>query len=168
VRTAGARLREGLRESDAEAVQKLVGTSAVFSPEEVAVAVDLVRETLAAGPASGYRFAFADAAASVVGYVCWGPIPLTRASFDLYWIAVDPTVRSRGLGRRLLAHAEERARTEGAQRLYVDTSGRADYAPARAFYEHCGYRIEARLPDFYSPGDDKLVYTKPLSGGGAG
>jgi hypothetical protein len=46
--------------------------------------------------------------------------------------------------------------------VYVETSGRRDYAPTRAFYERAGYRPEARLADFYAPGDDKWIYVKPL------
>ncbi|MGH7286410.1 MAG: hypothetical protein ACREI8_00100, partial [Myxococcota bacterium] len=47
--------------------------------------------------------------------------------------------------------------------VYVETSGRRDYEPTRAFYERAGYVAEARLADFYAPGDDKIVYVKALA-----
>ena len=46
--------------------------------------------------------------------------------------------------------------------MYLDTSGRAQYAPTRAFYERKGYRVAARLEDFFAPGDDKVIYVRTL------
>ena len=40
---------------------------------------------------------------------------------------------------------------------------RAEYEPTRGFYEARGYRAVSRIPDFYAPGDDQVVYTKSLS-----
>ena len=36
------------------------------------------------------------------------------------------------------------------------------YAPTRAFYLRCGYEIAAELPDFYEPGDGKVIFVKTL------
>jgi hypothetical protein len=49
--------------------------------------------------------------------------------------------------------------------MFIDTSGRAQYGPTRAFYERMGYVRHELVPDFYSPGDDKVVYRKQLTGG---
>ena len=46
--------------------------------------------------------------------------------------------------------------------MRVETSSRDDYAPTRAFYLACGYQIVAELPDFYAPGDGKLIYLRVL------
>lgn len=46
--------------------------------------------------------------------------------------------RARGLGRRLLAFADDRARAAGVQRLRVDCYGGGTGALVR-FYESCGY-----------------------------
>ena len=35
----------------------------------------------------------------VVGYACYGPIACTVASYDLYWIAVDPQFQRHGIGQ---------------------------------------------------------------------
>jgi len=47
--------------------------------------------------------------------------------------------------------------------VYADTSSRPQYEPTRAFYLSCGYVQEAFLADFYSPGDGKVIFVKPLS-----
>ena len=54
-------------------------------------------------------------------------------------------------------------RAAGGRRLYAETSGRAQYRPTRRFYRRAGFRREARLRDFYAPGDDKLIFVKELS-----
>jgi ribosomal protein S18 acetylase RimI-like enzyme len=156
--------REALRAGDVEAIGKLVAGCGVFSPAEVEIAIEVAAAGLEAGAASGYHFLCCDGPSGLAGYAAFGPIPATAASFDLYWIAVERGGQRAGLGSRLLAASEARAAAFGCRRLYVDTSGRADYAPARAFYERHGYRREAVLADFYAPGDAKVIYLKTFPG----
>ena len=66
--------------------------------------------------------------------------------------------RRSGLGRRLLARAEEHIRSLGGQRIYVETSSRAQYGPTRTFYLACGYHLAADLDGFYAPGDGKTLF----------
>jgi len=94
--------REPLPE-DRENVRRLVESTGVFSPVEIEVAVELIDDRLSRGPASDYHFLFAEQAGRVVGYACYGRIPLTAASFDLYWIAVDRSLPGGGIGRALLS-----------------------------------------------------------------
>ena len=105
----------------------------------------------------------ADALDGLAGYACYGPIAGTIGSFDLYWIVVDPAWQGRGLGRRLMGAVEAAVRCTGGCRLYIDTSTSAAYAPTRAFYTRCGYAIAAELPDFYSPGDGKVIFVRALA-----
>jgi GNAT superfamily N-acetyltransferase len=151
------------RPEDAESVRRLAAATGFFSGEEIIIAGELVEETLARGEASGYYFMFAeDDCGDLIGYCCFGPVPLTRGSFDLYWIAVLPQRQGSGLGRRLMAAAEGEIRQRGGTRVYADTSSRDQYLPTRIFYEACGYRQAAVFPDFYAPGDGKVVYCKTL------
>jgi GNAT superfamily N-acetyltransferase len=155
-------LRETVEPADVEGVRRLVTATRMFNPEEVAIAAELVEETLRRGKASGYEFAMAVEDGRLLGYACFGRIGGTEASFDLYWIAVEPELQGRGLGQVLLARCEQRAREAGGGRLYVETAGRTEYEPTRRFYTRAGYRIEATLPDFYAPGDAKLIFVKAL------
>ncbi len=157
--------RVTVQESDAAAVHTLVKETGFFSKSEELIALELVEETLAIGKKAGYEFVFADlpdSPGSLLGYTCYGPIPDTESSFDLYWIAVSPREQRTGLGSKLLRESERLALQQGARRMFVDTSGREQYTPTRKFYERMGYRIEARLVDFYAPGDDKVIYARTL------
>ena len=66
---------------------------------------------------------------------------------DVMWIenvAVAPDRQGRGLGRRLLAHAEAQARERGLTAMGLLTNER--YVENIAMYERHGYRETARAP----------------------
>ena len=154
--------REEPRSSDQDIVRDIVTSSGFFSKEEIDVAVELVQERLNKGVSSGYYFLFADKGEEVIGYSCFGPIPCTTESYDIYWIAVQERLRRAGLGKEILERAEPKIRGLGGKRIYVETSSRDQYKPTRSFYMRCGYKEEATLRDFYSPGDDKVIFIKLL------
>jgi GNAT superfamily N-acetyltransferase len=156
------KFRCDVRPDDRETVRRLVDSTGVFSPVEIDVAVELVDDRLTRGGQSEYQFVFAELDGRTVGYTCYGPIPLTAASFDLYWIAVDKAIHGQKVGRALLERTEELIHQLGGRQVYIETSNRHDYVPTRGFYLRCGYQQEALLKDFYAMGDDKVIYVKGL------
>jgi predicted N-acetyltransferase YhbS len=50
-----------------------------------------------------YQILVATRDREVIGYVCYGPTPMTENTFDLYWIASDPKARGQGVGASLVA-----------------------------------------------------------------
>ncbi len=155
-------VRQEVRASDVEAVRSIVRATGFFSDDEVSIAAELVEERLRDGLASGYEFLFADRDGKVQGYSCFGEVPGTSGSYDLYWIAVGPSCQGAGLGTYLMQCTEAILCERGARRVFAETSGRAQYAPTRKFYLRCGYALEATLADFYASGDDKLIFGKEL------
>jgi D-alanine-D-alanine ligase len=134
----------------------------VFKDDEIPVALEVFDGAVAGSP--DYLALGAECDGKLSGWICWGPTPCTLGTYDLYWMAVDPAVHGTGLGTALLLAME--ARLVGVARMVVvETSGRQDYAPTRAFYEARGYRAVSRIPDFYAPGDDQVVYVKTISSG---
>jgi ribosomal protein S18 acetylase RimI-like enzyme len=125
----------------------------------VAVALE-VFDALVEGSAD-YEALAAEVSGSLAGWICWGPTPCTVDTWDLYWMAIDPDLQGSGIGSALLAEMEARLRGR-ARLIVVETAGRPDYLPTRRFYESRGYISTARIPDFYEPGDDLVVYIKPL------
>jgi ribosomal protein S18 acetylase RimI-like enzyme len=145
-----------------QSVREIVVSSGFFSDAEIEVAVELVQERLNKGVESGYYFLFAERGQKLAGYSCFGPIPCTVESYDIYWIAVQQELRRVGLGVEILKNVEERIRQMGGKRIYVETSSREQYRPTRAFYRRCGYGKEATLEDFYAHGDHKVIYFRML------
>lgn len=161
---AGLVFRSDARKSDAAAIEEIVASTGFFTRAELAVAVELIEERLQKGAASGYYFVFAeDGRGHVLGYACYGPVPATQSTYDLYWIAVHRDAWRGGLGRELLVRAEASIAAAGGADVYAETSSRGLYRPTQAFYARAGYRLVAEFPDFYAPGDGKLVYVKRLT-----
>jgi GNAT superfamily N-acetyltransferase len=158
-------IRRTLEPADREPLEALIRATSFFNPEEIDVALELVDDRLANGDSSHYRFLVGELEGRVAGYACWGPIPGTVASADLYWIVVHPEFQGKGTGAALLRAAEEWMAAAGRTRVYVETSTRPQYLPTRAFYTACGYQLAAELEDFYAPGDGKAVFLKVLRAG---
>ncbi len=154
--------RQEIEPSDLGAILNIVQSSGFFSAAEIELARELAADRLEHGLQSSYRFLFAEDDRQVVGYTCYGLIPATAGSYDLYWIAVSEAMRGRGLGKILLQKTEELIRNMGGKQLYAETSSRAQYTLTHRFYENCDYVPEAILIDFYAPGDSKIIYSKVL------
>lgn len=154
--------RTDVRPSDRNDVRQLVESSGFFSREEIDIAVELVEEHLSKGLQSGYHFLFAEQSGNVVGYTCFGPVPATLNSYDIYWLAVHTGFRRSGIGKSLIAHTEDLIAQQGGRHIYIETSSMDQYATTRLFHRACGYREEAVLKDFYKPGDDKIIYVKVI------
>lgn len=155
--------REHITPGDRETVRAIVESTGFFNAEELGIAVELVDERLRKGPESGYHFLFCEQGSlQISGYTCFGPIPGTVSSFDLYWIAVHRQFQGQGIGRGLLGATENIIRGMGGSRVYVETSSRDLYQPTQSFYERSGYTRKAFLEDFYAPGDGKIIYVREL------
>lgn len=153
-------IRDQVRAGDPEIVEAMVRSTGFFHEHETRIARELAEEALAKGSASGYHFVFLERADEPVAYACYGEIPCTRGSWDLYWIVVHARARANGLGRRTCAEVEQRIRARGGRLLFAETSGRDLYAPTRTFYAKVGFTIAAEIPEFYDAGDSKVIYVK--------
>jgi ribosomal protein S18 acetylase RimI-like enzyme len=155
--------RTHLIPGDSESIGKLLESTGFFHHYEIDVAKELSVINLEKGSgASGYYFIVAHESEEMLGYCCYGPNPCTESSYDLYWIAVHKNQMKRGIGRKLMMLAEQSIVIQGGTIVWVETSGRAIYESTRAFYLAIGYEKVAVMPDFYAPGDDKVVFMKRL------
>ncbi|HCU10565.1 MAG TPA: N-acetyltransferase [Gemmatimonadetes bacterium] len=124
-------------------------------------------EWLELGEHSGYLTYVLEArdadSSEVLGYVSFGPTPLTESTFDLYWIAVDKSKHRGGVGKRLLKFTEEETVRRGGKMLLIETSSQETYGGTIQFYEKTGYELVGKIPEYYKPGDDKLIFAKRLT-----
>jgi len=149
--------------ADREALLSFIKGTENLTSEEKDCAVDLLDIYLGDARQTDYSFITAlNADDSPAGYACYGKRPLTYATYDLYWILVDPQRRRAGIGRLLLNEAERLLKKDGAMILVAETSGLPAYEAARRLYIESGFSEEARIGDFYKPGDDVIFYTKRL------
>lgn len=148
-----------IKPKDREQLVQIIKRQKNFLKCEIDIAIEVIDATF--HPKEDYRvLAAADPQQRMLGFVSYGPIPLTENRFDLYWIAVDPQQGRHGIGTMLLAEMEKRLSGNTPVHIYIDTSSTEGYLPARRFYEKQGYEIVAHVRDFYRNGDDKIVYRK--------
>jgi ribosomal protein S18 acetylase RimI-like enzyme len=97
-----------------------------------------------------------------IGFAYYAPAAMTDRTWYLYWIAVDKQTHARGVGGKLLRHAEEDILRARGRLLLIETSSLAHYELTRRFYLKHGYTQAAVLGDFYAQGDDMVVFRKPI------
>lgn len=100
-----------------------------------------------------------------VGVAYYAPERLTEGTWNLYLIAIHPDRQGQRRGAALIRHVEQTLRARGERILLVETSGLPSFEYQRTFYQKCGYEEEARIRDFYSAGDDKVIFRKTLQNG---
>jgi len=109
---------------------------------------------------SGYIFNIAEENNKPVGFTCYGFIPGTADSYDLYWIVVHQSQRGKGIGKVLLDMAVEHVGKLGGKNVWIETASRPLYEPTRKFYIKNGCDIITELPNYYGPEDNKVIYLK--------
>jgi ribosomal protein S18 acetylase RimI-like enzyme len=146
---------------DLDAVRDILVKSAVFSNEEIVVALEVIEVYLGDPKQQDYDLYTAiDDKERVVGYLCIGPTPISHGTFDLYWIVVHPDSHGRGIGRELLMYAESLVKSGQGRLVVAETSSLPRYEKARRFYEANDYNVLARIKDYYNVGDDLVIYGK--------
>ena len=152
-----------LSAADLPHLRQILENTGAFNAAEIACAMELLQIVLDKPDQQDYQVIVAEFEGSPAGYVLYGPVPLTAGTFDLYWIATDPDLHGRGVGRLLMEEMERRLQNAGARLLCLETSSQGNYQRTRRFYEQAGYQEEARIRDFYRPGDDRITYVKRFS-----
>jgi ribosomal protein S18 acetylase RimI-like enzyme len=133
-----------------------------FKPFEVEVAEELIDSYLQDPSSSGYHILVAEIESTVTGYICYGPTPLTEGTWDIYWLAVAREKQGQGIGSTLMRSAEKEIIRAKGRLSIIETSATPAYDKTRHFHLSQGYEIVACIPDFYAPGDDKLILQKRL------
>ena len=150
--------------ADRAAIADLVVSAGNFNQAEIDCALELVDVYLTDGHQTDYNVVVAqDRGSNVFAYACWGPVPMTKGAYDLYWIATHPGARGRGFGRALMESVERKVQELNGRLLVVETSSKASYAVTVEFYRRLGYSENSRIQDFYDIGDDKIIFVKKLS-----
>ncbi|WP_156443252.1 GNAT family N-acetyltransferase [Erythrobacter sp. CCH5-A1] len=146
-----------LMRGDLPRVAHLVDANAMF-PSEM---LDDMTAAYFVGDSDTQRWIVADTG-TVTGVAYTVPEPLTEGTWNTLCICVDPEAHGQGIGSALVRHIESDLGGQGARVLLVETSGTPAFERTRGFYDMLGYEREARIRDYYSAGDDKIIFRKAL------
>ena len=137
--------------------------SGAFTHEEIDVATELIDAVLNDQNQKDYKIhCMVDDQDQPIGYICYGPTPMTQGTFDLYWIVVDPNFQGKGIGSRLLVFLEGVVREKGGRMILADTSTIPQYEKTQKFYLRNGFEEVARVTDYYYPGNDRITFCKRI------
>lgn len=145
---------------DKSAIMQILRNTPEFTPAEVVVAEEVIDSYLGNPAGSGYHVLLAELESLIVGYVSFGPTPMTEGTWDVYWIAVAQEHQGKRVGQQLLAAAENGITAARGRMVLIETSGKAGYEKTRRFYRSRGYQEICRIADFYAPGDDQVIFQK--------
>jgi len=146
---------------DKAPVVELIRATGFFTPDEIAVAEELMDVYLEEPDQKDYEVVVIENdRKATVGYMTWGPTPLTEGTYDIYWMAVSPSEQGKGWGKTLLRWAEDEVRRRDGRLILIETSSQPKYLRTRQFYIDLEYNEVARVPDFYRAGDDRVIYAK--------
>lgn len=104
----------------------------------------------------------ADTGTVLHGFAYCEPERITDGTYNLLAIAVNPGRQGAGVGRALVAAVEQAVRDLNGRVLLVETSSLSEFERTRRFYDQLAFSREAVIRDFYSEGDDKVVFWKKL------
>lgn len=152
-----------LKSEDREQLKRILSNVNQFKPTECDVALELIDISIMNPVQEDYNVFVFEENGKVLGYHCTGQRPLTNGVYDLYWIAVDPAIQGKGIGAKLLKHAEEFIIEKKGRLILAETSSRDNYNGTRDFYLKHNFSVLAEIKDFYSVEDNLIIFGKYLN-----
>lgn len=153
---------QSVRPDQQPAIRAIAEAIGLFSAEELEELSGMLAAALAGELGEGHRWiTYVDNAP--VGVAYYAPEAYANGVWNLYFIAVHPDRQGQGIGSQLIQYVEQELSKQGERLLLVETSGLPSFSKTRAFYRKQGYEEEARIREFYNPGEDKIIFRKALS-----
>lgn len=152
--------------ADTQTIKQLALDNHMFAPDQMGD-FDEMLTGFFDGTLDDHRWIVAtDETDVVIAAAYYAPEPFADRMWNLYFIATAPHRHGTGAATALIRHVEDALVALGESRartLIVDTSSVDDYEQARHFYRRRGFVEEARIRDFYGPGDDKVTFWKRIA-----
>jgi ribosomal protein S18 acetylase RimI-like enzyme len=148
---------------DTPPLLSLAAGTGVFKPHEIQALKEVLDDYHATNHAHGHRSITYEQDGQIIGFAYYAPAAMTDRTWYLYWIAVSKQIQAKGVGGALLQHVEEDIRRGRGRVLFLETSSLPHYELTRRFYLKHGYEQAALLRDYYTDGDDMVVFRKRLA-----
>ncbi len=144
---------------DQAAILNIIRESGQFDDESLAYVENTLVQHLNSNSGEIWLTAHAE---EPVGVAYCRAEPVTSGTWNLLMLWTAKSQQRNGHGSDLIQHLENLLKAQNERLLIVETSGMPEFEAARRFYSKCGFKLEATVKDFFTDGDDKLIYTKSL------
>ena len=145
--------------ADQRALERIISAVELFPAEMLG---GMIAPYLADDGSAG-EFWLTDDDGGPVGVAYCAPERMTNGTWNLLMIAVHPDKQRQGRGAALIDAVERQVAARDGRVVLIETSGLGSFEGQRALYRRLGYAEEARIRDFYEPGNDKVVFWKALA-----
>src|SRR5262245_33158846 len=145
---------------DTPTLLTLAQDTGVFKPHEMQALNEVLDDYHAHNRAEGHCCTTWEKEGVIQGFAYHAPAAMADRTWYLYWIAVSKRTQARGIGGQLLRHVEDDIRGKNGRVLFIETSSLPHYELTRKFYLKHGYEQAAVLRDYYTDGDDMVVFRK--------
>lgn len=146
---------------DLDVLASLAVDTKMFAPEELEMFRGMMVEYFDGG-LDGHEWFVDEHDGEVAGAAYVTPDGISQDVANLLFIGVFASARRGGVANALIERVESARRARNDRLLLVETSSAEQFEPARKFYRKSGYDEEARIRDYFSPGEDKIVFRKAL------
>lgn len=156
-------LIESVKSEDRKQLLSVATSTGLFTAEEAESLLGGVIDSLGANSMPEGHQAFCCRLSvnhAPIGWTYFAPDQHASDIWNLWWIGVSPNKHGTGAGKLLLRHAERLVSMSGGRLLIIETSATEPLIRARRFYETQGYLECGRIPDFYSVGDAKVIFSR--------
>ena len=150
------------RSEDQAKLLAIASATGLFTPPELEGFGDMIGEHLDSEGEEEHCW-IADDEDGLVGAAYYAPEAFAAGVWNLYFIGILPSEQGQGRGTALIRHVEADLRARGERLLLVETSSLDSFEQTRTFYRKNEYNEEARIRDYYNPGEDKIIFRKALS-----
>ncbi len=149
--------------TDIEAIREIIEQIEIFDENLRQSAREVIQEAILNPFLTSLKVFVYEIDKKITGYYCIGKRALTDGVYDLYWIAVDPAHQDNSVGRKLLLHAENFVKENKGRWILIEVSAENKFQTTRNFYFRNNYSILTQITDFYSKGNDLLLFGKYLN-----
>ncbi len=148
--------------ADKAAILDIAVDSGLFPAEHVGELSEMMDAQLGATSEGHHWIVQESERGTLQGAAYYAPEALTDGTFNLYFIAVREILKGKGVGSALLHYVEHQLKQEQGRVLIIETSSLDNYNLTRRFYLKHEYTEVARIPEFFSAGEDKVVFWRKL------
>ena len=167
VKTQEVEISSWITPDDVEMILNMIAVSGLFSPSEIDSAESLAWDNAYGNGSSPDTFLKATISnagkETVIGFLCFGPIPYWPGNYELYALAVEPEFQRLGIGSVLMAEMNKLIANQNGNSIFLETKTDRTYETARLFCEANNFSPEHRFIKQFIPENGGIVYRCDLS-----